>query len=310
MSGLGKMLRAPLQDCNDQKTIGRHDYLSAISRLPHVDVALRRELGLQHTIEAEIIPRLMLAYSQRLPTDERRSTSPSTVMSEDIKTFSAIICSNDLLAARAFIFGLQSRNVPVDAILLELLAPTANLLGEMWEEDDADFTEVTIALCCLQQILRDISCTTETEVPGAKAGYRALLAPVPGEQHIFSVLMVDEFFRRAKWDVWTMPAATEDELLDILARENFDMTGLSVSCEAWLPRLESLIARMRSVSLNRDLIVLVGGKPFSDDPSLAVRLGADATARDGRNAVMIAETTVDKIQNMKMGEHSLRSRMA
>ena len=299
MAGGGKFSQRTECDGPSAETIKRHDFLSAVSHLPHADLSNRRDLGLAHTIEAEIIPRLMLAHSTGDMRAPKAKAGASELDAADIAQFSAIICSADLPAARSFVERLQGREVPVESILLGLLAPTAKLLGEMWEEDDADFAFVTIALCTLQQVLRDLSGTFNGEAfTGAKSEdgqtYRALLAPAHGEQHIFSVLLVDEFFRRAQWDVWTMPAATEAELVDVLKREHFDMAGLSITCDAWIPQLESLIKRMRSSSLNRDLVIMVGGRPFVDSPELATRIGADATASNGLVAVKTARSVVQE----------------
>ncbi len=284
-------------DCNiAAKDIAfRHEFLSAISRLPHVDVSRRRELGLAHTIEAEIIPRLMLAHQNEAPEIARHRRSQSHIDPKDIQLFSKIICEAALREAREFVTAMRDRHVPVETILLDLLAPTAKLLGEMWEEDDVDFAQVTIALCCLQQVLRDVSGVFDApKAVSTDGSYRALLAPVPGEQHIFSVLLVDEFFRRANWDVWTMPAATETELLDLVRRESFDMAGLSVSCEAWLPELKKLIVCLRAASRNPGLVIMVGGRPFVENPALVASVGADATASDGRQAAFEARRAVQK----------------
>ena len=284
-------------DCVGPDEMGnRRDFLSVISKLPHVDLSRRRDLGLAHTIEAEIIPRLMLAHRDDLARSRPLQNAHQDISSEDIARFSAIVCAADVVRARGFVRTLQARRVSTETIMLALLAPAAKLLGEMWEEDDVDFAEVTIALCCLQQVLREISGTLPGGAVAGRDSPRALLATVPGEKHIFSVLMVDEFFRRAQWDVWTMPAATEQEILDLVRREEFDMAGISASSEACLPQLGKLIGRMRDVSRNRQLAVMVGGHLFTADPGLAYSLGADATASDGRQAVQTAETIIKKFK--------------
>ena len=279
----------------------RHDFLSTVSRLPHAEIAARRDLGLAHTIEAEIIPRLMLAHTSKPSRRRSHRADGPTLSAADVERFSTIICAADLDDARRFIADLRTREISIEIIMLDLLAPTARLLGEMWEEDDADFAFVTIALCCLQQVLRDISGTFQIARPSNREAYRALLAPAPGEQHIFSLLMVDEFFRRANWDVWTMPAATEAELVDLLRREHFDMAGLSITCDQWLPQLRALITRMRAASRNKNLVIMVGGRPFVDSPGLVETLGADATATDGLNAVEAARNAVLSTAKVQSG---------
>ena len=289
-------------ECNgaEGESAIRHDFLSTVSQLPHADPASRRDLGLAHTIEAEIIPRLMLAHKGAASKKRNQITDGPNLSPADMDRFSTVICAANLAEARSFIAGLRARNVSTEVIMLDLLAPTAKLLGEMWEEDDADFAFVTIALCCLQQVLRDISGVFETTV-GAKPSYRALLAPAPGDQHIFSVLMVDEFFRRADWDVWTMPAATEGELLDVVRRESFDMVGFSINCDVWLPQLTRLIARIRAASRNEKLVIMVGGRPLLENPDLVTQLGADATARDGLDAVRTAGRIVSSAAKVQSG---------
>jgi methanogenic corrinoid protein MtbC1 len=52
---------------------------------------------------------------------------------------------------------------------------------------------------------------------------------------------------------------------------------------------------MRSVSRNPRLCVMVGGRVFIDDPGLAGRVGADATAVDARVATGVAAGLVDAL---------------
>jgi methanogenic corrinoid protein MtbC1 len=116
-----------------------------------------------------------------------------------------------------------------------------------------------------------------------------LLAPVPGEQHTFGLLMVMECFRRAGWDVSDELPTSSGELVAMVRGERFDVIGLSASCERWLDALASNIRSIRRASCNRAIVVMVGGQLFSECPELVARVRADATASDGRQVVAQAE---------------------
>ncbi len=292
MPGLVKQNNANDFNGRDADSALRNDFLSAISKLPHSDIRSHRDLGLARTVEAEVIPRLMLAHKIDTESAARRRGQGVVVAPRQLAAFGDIILEDASEEAIGFVARLRASGASIEAILLDLLAPTARRLGEMWDEDNVDFTTVTIGLCCLQRVLRDVSGMLEGGAPVSLHAHRALLALAPGEQHIFSVLMVDEFFRRAGWDVWTMPAATHDELLDLVRRESFQIVGFSLSSEEWLPNLQAIIAGIRGASRNRTVSIMVGGRLFVENPHLAVEIGADGTADNGRDAVKEADRLV------------------
>jgi methanogenic corrinoid protein MtbC1 len=146
------------------------------------------------------------------------------------------------------------------------------------------FTDVTVGLARLQHLLRELSAPFENEAEHAAHGRRILLGPAPGEQHTFGTLMVEEFFRRAGWDVAGGPRSP-DEILHLVRREWLDVVGLSASCDILFDGLAGLVGAIRRASRNRNVGVLVGGRLFNEHPELVARVGADATAIDGRQAV-------------------------
>ncbi|NJK90043.1 MAG: cobalamin B12-binding domain-containing protein [Myxococcales bacterium] len=91
-------------------------------------------------------------------------------------------------------------------IFLDLLAPVARLLGDLWLIDLCTFTDVTIGLSRLQQLVRELAPAFEDGHDLRGFGHRALLAPAPGEQHTFGMHLVEEFLRRAGWDVGCVPS--------------------------------------------------------------------------------------------------------
>ena len=250
------------------------------------------------TIERDVIPRLLLA--QRATSHEITevdSLRPTPAGSECVDEFSRLLLDRQIEVAYAYIDAVRARGVPLSSIYIELLAPAARRLGQLWEDDRCGFADVTVALCRLHEILRGLSAGHEpvTDVP--PVGRRVLLVPLPGEQHTFGLLMVADFFRRAGWDVMSESLRTSGDLLALVAHDWFTLVGLSVGSESKMPGLASTIHSIRKAARNRSIGVMVGGAPFVRQPELALQLGADATGRDARQAAVQAENLVNMIAN-------------
>lgn len=240
---------------------------------------------LARTIESEIIPRLMLAH--RTPVarecDGDVDAAPS---SDDVAELARLAIRHEADVAVAFLDAVMGRGVPLESLLLELLAPAARHLGELWNEDLCDFTDVTIGLGRLHQALHAFTRAPGSEPSKRQISRKALLATVPGEQHTFGVAMVAEFFRQARWDVFCETGADEQSLLAAVRNEHFDLVGLSVASSLRLAAVTKLIADVQQQSCNRRILVMVGGQAIIEDPTRGAQVGADTTALDGRLAVL------------------------
>ncbi|MGE0311928.1 MAG: B12-binding domain-containing protein [Lautropia sp.] len=239
------------------------------------------------SLQKQIIPRLLLA-NRALARERAPELAPQGISLPD---FSALVLANDLDAIEAQVRTLCQRGETLETILLGLLAPTARYLGEMWKEDLCDFSQVTIGLWRLQQVVRNIcnDVPVSSQPLRRRVGRKVLLLPVPGEQHIFGLQIVGELLVRAGWEVTLEPALSSDEVLRVLRTEHFTVIGMTASSRTRLEGLAALILRMRRVSRNRQVAVMVGGAVFTEHPELAALVGADATAVDGQQTVEQAQ---------------------
>jgi methanogenic corrinoid protein MtbC1 len=247
--------------------------------------------ALAHALDAEVIPRLVLARRAApacVPLDERESGQ--TVARGDVATFTALVLEQDVGAAAEHIAALRARGVPLESVFLDLLGPAARCLGDMWNEDLCDFTQVTVGLWRLQQLVRELSPAFCDAAEPQHQLRRALLVPAQGEQHTFGLYMVAEFLRRAGWDVQAGPIASGSEMLSLVRNQWLAVVGISVSCETRLEGLAATIHAIRRASRNRGVGVMVGGPVFLERPELAALVGADASAVDGRQAALQAES--------------------
>jgi len=280
----------------DQATDNEPSFADAPARAggPARPAAPRRRRNrvavLARTLESDIIPRLLLAhrevataaYIDRVPGAEPRA--------EDVAALLGLAMQADLPGALSYLEGLRARGTSIERLYLDLLTPVARRLGVMWEEDLCDFTAVTIGLSCLHQIVREYSPAFVARAARPEPERRILLAPAPGEQHCFGVLVVEQFFRGAGWDVWSGSGLERDEILEAAQRIWFGVAGFSLACEEHVNGLALLIRDVRRVSRNAGLGILVGGPLFIENPDLVALVGADATAADGRQATLQADT--------------------
>lgn len=246
--------------------------------------------SLSSLIEEEIIPRLLLVHSseRKIPTffDGRR------VKPSEAKRFAALPIEFETDELMAEVRALQAAGVSTESIFVDLLAPSARALGELWEADRCDFVDVTVGLWRLHEVMREcgLNSGVEIDIPGKNQS--ALFSPMPGDQHNFGTLMVEEVFANAGWQTEVLLEPQRHELIHLLAERPFDLVGLTVSCNCPSAILTDLITAIRSVSKNSKVRVLIGGPRINAEPSLALGVGADGTAEDARSALALAERLV------------------
>jgi methanogenic corrinoid protein MtbC1 len=246
--------------------------------------------GLARAIEGEIIPRLVLA--RRTAGRDPGHRNHLVLDAGHTEELAELLLRQDGAVALAYVDAIRSEGASLGSIYLDLLAPTARRLGELWHEDRCNFFEVTLGLCALHQVLRSLAPGTMRGSKGASQTKRILLVPAPGEQHTFGLIMVGEFFRRSGWDVQFETPETIADLSRLVRQDWFAVVGLSLGCSTPMKCVAPAILATRRASCNRGLGVMVGGSLINGRPELAARLGADATASDGRQAVVQAEGVV------------------
>ncbi|OYY89540.1 MAG: cobalamin-binding protein [Sphingomonas sp. 28-66-16] len=251
------------------------------------------EGSLSSLVEREIIPRLVASHPRNgnFMADGGHGAEITEADIDALAPLSLHVEADSLLD---HVESILARGVGIDSVLVDLLAPAARRLGEFWEQDRCDFVDVTMGLWRLQEVVHELAARLPADHrPGP--GRRALFASMPGDQHSFGTVVVDELFCRGGWLTDRISEATTPELLERVAGEWFDLVGLTISCDCHMAPLPSVIGALRSVSRNPRLCVMVGGRVFVGNPDLAERVGADGTAPDAKVAVRVAGELVGAV---------------
>ncbi len=261
---------------------GHAAWASLASQRPAVEERLSR---LVDTIERDIIPRLVRAHAPAAGEGEGEHL-PSRA---EVLAFTQHVMERDDTGIQQQLATLRNRGVSVESLYVHLLAPAARHLGELWEDDRCHFADVTVGMGRLQQIMRSLSTAFGTEIDAPAGGRRALLMPAPGEQHTFGLSMVAEFFARAGWEVVGVMDPQAAGFEERVKEEWFDLVGISAGSSTRLDSMLSCISKVRRLSHNRAVAVMVGGPLFTTHPELVEQLGADGVATDGQHAPALAE---------------------
>ena len=253
-------------------------------------VELRLAL-LSRAIEDEIIPRLMQAHPTAVECLPLTPSASAQVTQENVQAFARLVLAPDENLAHACIEAMRTSGISVETIYTDLLAPVARYLGVLWDDDLCDFTEVTVGLGRLQQVLRELSPAFGQSSTNT-SGNRVLLLPGPGEQHTFGLAMVSEFFRRAGWDVGGGAWEAGADPVVMVQREWFDVVGFSLGNVAQLDELAACIMNVRAAALNKSMCVIVGGPLFLANPEYVAYVNADAASTDASQAPDLAARLV------------------
>lgn len=259
--------------------------LGARRRGPH-----ERSDDLALIVEQQMIPRLMVAHA-------RESSPVHPIIDPSIEPGYADTFAINLLeweADRALqeVEALLARGCDMQDVFLDLLAPAARKLGQLWDEDACDFVEVTMGLWRLQEVMREVAANAPPIRRSLRAPARSLFAPMPGEQHGFGALMIDEVFARAGWESEVMIDPQRRDLLTVVSQKPFDLVGLTITTDSPSSALQSLIRAIRTVSANPATRILIGGRMVNANPGIAEEVGADGTASDAFAALEIAHRMV------------------
>ena len=287
--------------------------------------ALATREAVLRLIQGDIVPRLADAYrdrQQRRATGKRKIAPPvgteavavvpqlpiPLTLSDRIASPAAEVPGPEAIAALAVDAvrldeaaigrhvevardcGLSSEN-----ILLDLLAPAARHLGEMWLEDRCSICDVTLGVMRLQARMQTLLATLAPG-PAARQGSQRSIAlwAVPGSTHRFGVAMLAEVFRLRGWHVEHGTIDDPFQIAPVLRARAYDVVGLSMGCCEQMHVLEECIRAARLTSRNREVIVMAGGPAFMAQEGLAGSLDVDAAADNAEDALLQAEMLLDR----------------
>ncbi len=163
--------------------------------------------------------------------------------SADIDALAHIVLGDDLEAAATYVTIMRDRGLSMETLYMELLEPTARHLGEMWDNDECDFIDVTIGVGRLQKLLAIFNETYTLPELGTRR--RVLMATTPGNQHSLGASMIERLLSAAGWQVDAEYSGIADEIINAVRHNWFAVIGLTAGSDRQLEALKSIIVEIR-----------------------------------------------------------------
>lgn len=242
--------------------------------------------SMRSVLETQIIPRLVLAHRQGTARAEP-SASPRPGP-DDILALAQRCSAGDRAGAALVIERLRAQGLEQDSVLVDLIGPAARHLGAQWEDDRASFSDVTLGLVLMHELIHAMGYEYHDGPQEAGVVRRVMLASAPGSQHVLGLSIVSEFFRKAGWQVVLEVSPSSAELCRAVKNEWFDLVGVSVALDAQLRSLPELVKSLKAASRNPVTPILLGGPVFGLRQHQAESYGAQAICLDARESVRLA----------------------
>lgn len=226
---------------------------------------------LRRTVEGELLPRLLLQHRSG-PVPPTLLARVDAVHPGELNRFIDLLRQPDELLAEGFVWDRVEAGASHRSVFEDLLAPAANRLGTLWEDDTCDFVEVTLACARLQRTVRRLSAFHRARRSTPRRG-RALVCGVEGDQHTLGAVLVAEVLAQEGYAVILGAPFEPDPRIGA-----FDLVAISVARVDRWPETRERVRRART--RHSGARVIVGGGGVQRDPAGAATVGADGSAVD------------------------------
>lgn len=190
--------------------------------------------------------------------------------------YADVLLGQSAREARVAALELLERGVSPRALYLEVLGPALQEVGSRWQRGLISVAQEHLATAIVSSVMAIVAPRLIEPPP---IGRRAVLACTDGELHDVGLRMVGDFLEADGWDVLLLGALTPPDALQRLVADRApDVVGLSTALTTHLASAAEAIAAMRR--LETPLFVMVGGRAYRDDSSVALGIGADVLLAD------------------------------
>jgi len=169
----------------------------------------------------------------------------------------------------------------LDRVLLQLIHPAMDTLGEMWGTGEMALTQVFLAACAIEEVVTNLAGQFKPPTPpGPKVVVGVLV-----DGHGLGARLVSIFLRASGVEVVEAGTGLAPSELVSRAREE-EAAVLAVS--VFLLRSANYVPEIAKTLRGEDqrIKLAVGGAPFRADPGLAGRVQADGWAPDAVRAAV------------------------
>ncbi len=178
----------------------------------------------------------------------------------------------------------------VQDIYLHVFQSVQYEIGRLWQTNRISVAQEHYCTAATQLIMSQLYPLI---FAAEKHGRTLVATGVAGDLHELGVRMVADFFEMGGWHTYYLGANTPHAaVIAAVLERKADVLAISATMPYHIDGIRELITMVRCRSELNRVKILVGGGPFSRDPGLWSKLGADGTAADARLALQLANELV------------------
>lgn len=269
---------------------------------PNIRPGSGAALRLEDAIRRAVIPRLYAEQSAKrsAAAQEAKSFYVHVCIEHAAERLLALALTGDARRQETYLKQLRTDGFTLACVCHEVVAPTVEAIGRMWEDDDLSFAEVSIKTACLQQAFG--AAMSDWEKSEQRKGAHILIAVLPSEDHGFGVAVLAQLLEDAGYDVDRMIKPSLDELLKQVSQTAYDLVGLSCGSERTLPTLCGTTTALREASRLPAVRIIAGGWALRNHNEAINNFGTDGIVTSGLDAVAI----IDRLLSAEASDHPSR----
>ena len=176
----------------------------------------------------------------------------------------------------------------LEDVYLHVLQPAMYEVGRLWQLDEIDIVVEHYCTAATQLLMAQLF---PYALNSQHNGLRMVGCCLGSELHEMGMRMICDLFELDGWDTYFIGAITPGKsLLKTLEEQLPDLVCLSSTMQFGVGLIRDVIIDIRANSALAKMNIMVGGLAFNLNPSLAARVGADATAANAKEAVHVARS--------------------
>lgn len=257
---------------------------------------LEENLGIIHEVLKERLPHgeeILCEYLDPAVESVSRPTPlPESSLREEgtlrplAEEYLEILLKGERDRAMDLIVGRVEEGTSIEEIYLGVFQPCLHEVGRLWQINEITVAQEHFFTASTQLIM---SRLYPYMFRGPREGPSALATTVSGELHEIGVRMVTDLLEMRGWDTYFLGSNTPvNGLIESIRSFDIDVLLLSATISYHVGEVRRVIDEVRRSKGCENTRIMVGGRPFNVDHDLWAKVGADAYALDGRQAIQVA----------------------
>jgi methanogenic corrinoid protein MtbC1/DNA-binding XRE family transcriptional regulator len=167
---------------------------------------------------------------------------------------------------------------------------TLKEIGVMWRQEKLDVATEHYFSASTQLIMSQLYPRITAASSEDKKERVCLAMAVCGEFHEIGARMISDFLEMDGWKSFFMGSnLCNEDIIKALLDHEADLLALSATMFFNVESVARAVRSIRAVPALKDLVILVGGRPFNQEPDLWKKVKADGFARDADEALRLAD---------------------